>query len=479
MPNIRGMNRYLLAAVLAAFCALSIPVSASAGGYVAPPPKVVAGAGHVCALSDNGTVACWGANAKGQLGVGDTADRPTPTTIAGLSKVVTIGAYGEGTCAVKSDGSAWCWGANDQGQLGIGTTDAEPHPAPVEVPAAKNSYWISGGDAHVCAVRWEEGLTCWGASGAGQLSGNGTKKVKWLAVGGAFTCVLTEKTAAPTCWGANDKGQSTPPVGAKDVYGLEAGGAHACLVSWSAPGVSCWGEGVPDLSAVGSVITMGGSKTRTCAVAHSVIAAKMNESSTASLRCWGAGVGPTPVALEEVAELSTSASSPNQCAIVRGGGLYCWPEGSTEPTQLGGVDLVTKPQHPDGYWIEPTSKLRANGRMSSKLWVVPSAFVYPELACKGVVAAEVFYWKKTRKKKKQAKKSGGDGADYRRVGVRAKSKLRRVGDECTANFSHKIPGRLAAKKRKLKLRAVGFGNGAMSVFETGEYALKDYKKKKK
>lgn len=479
------MNRFLLVAACAALCVLSIPASAFARGNSAPPPKVVAGSGHICALSDNGTVACWGTNSKGQLGTGDTADRGAPTTIAGLSKVVTLGAYGEGTCAIKEDGTAWCWGANDQGQLGTGTPDADPHPAPVEVAAAKNSYWIAGGDAHVCAVNWETGLNCWGASAAGQLGGNGTKKIKWLAVGGAFTCVLTEKGTTPVCWGANDKGQSTPPAGVKDVYAIEAGGAHACMVSWSTPSTTCWGEGTPDLSSIGAVKLMGGSKTRTCAVAHTKlpeVAAKQSESKSAALQCWGAGNPPAAVPLEDVAELSSSSTAATQCAIVRGGALFCWPEGGTEPAQVAGLDLVTKPQYPDGKWIEPTSKLRAKGsswRMSSKLWVVPSAFVYPELACKGTVAADVFYWKKLRKKK-QAKKSGGDGAEYRRVGVRTKSKLRRSGNECTANFSHRIPmGRFAAKKRKLMLRAVGFGNSAMSSFETGEYPLKDYKKKKK
>lgn len=474
------MNRYWLAAACAALCVLSIPASAFARGNVAPPPKVVAGSGHICALSDTGTVACWGANDKGQLGTGDTTERGTPTTIPGLTKVTTIGAYGEGTCAVKDDGTTWCWGANDQGQLGLGTTDSDPHPTPAESPAVKYAYWIAGGDAHVCAVTWETGLNCWGAGGAGQLAGNGTKKIKWLAVGGASTCVLTEKSRGPVCWGANDKGQASPPAGVKDVYAIDAGGAHACMVSWSTPTTTCWGEGVPDLSSIGWVKSMGSSKTSTCAVAHTVISAMQNESKTATLQCWGAGNGPAAVPLEDVAELMSSPTSSNHCAIVRGGALFCWPEGSAEPSQIAGVDLVTRPQYPDGYWIEPTSKLSAKGgklRMKSRLTVVPSAFVYPELACRGTVAAEVFYWKKLRKKKK-AKKSGG--AEYRRVGVRTKSKLRLKGEQCTASFIHKIPkDRFAAKKRKLRLRAVGFGNSAMSVFETGEYALKDFKKKKK
>lgn len=473
------MNRFLLAAASVALLALFAPLSASANGGGAPPPDVVLGASHTCALFDNGTVGCWGGNAKGQLGSGDTADRATPAIVPNLSKVVTIAATAEGTCALKETGAVFCWGANDQGQLGTGTSDADAHPVPTELTNLKGIYWLSGGDAHVCAVSWETGLTCWGAGAAGQLAGNGTKKISSMTTSAAATCVQTEKGGSPACWGA-----IAPPPAVKNVYALEAGAAHACLLSWSVEGVTCWGDGVPDLSSIGSVKTLGASKTRSCAVAHTKpeVAAKVNQSSEATLQCWGAGTAPATVPLEEVADLSSSPSSANQCAIARGGALFCWPEGSNAPAQVAGVDLVTKPQYPAGKWIEPTSKLKAKGsnwRMTSRLYVSPSPFVWAEDACKGVVSAEVFYWKKYKLKKK-AGKSQNDGYEQRRVGVRTKSKLRRSGNECTANFSHRIPmGRFAAKKRKLMLRAVGFGNSAMSSFETGEYPLKDYKKKKK
>ena len=50
---------------------------------------VVAGY-HVCALLSDASVMCWGLNDYGQLGVGDTSNRNTPTAVSGLSNVVQI-----------------------------------------------------------------------------------------------------------------------------------------------------------------------------------------------------------------------------------------------------------------------------------------------------------------------------------------------------------------------------------------------------
>lgn len=93
--------------------------------------KVFAGGGCSAVLTTAGRVFVWGANGRGQLGVGDTFSRNAPVEAAALAPsapgssrhVVSI-AYGpESAYAVLSDGSVWVCGANGSGQLGFVSGD--------------------------------------------------------------------------------------------------------------------------------------------------------------------------------------------------------------------------------------------------------------------------------------------------------------------------------------------------------------------
>ncbi len=103
--------------------------------------QVTAGYSHTCALASDGTVYCWGQNDWGQCGtVGDggNGDVLAPTQVQGLTgKALEVEAGTNHTCALIEGGSVMCWGANDRGQLGQGLIDASldtnPHPTPVTV----------------------------------------------------------------------------------------------------------------------------------------------------------------------------------------------------------------------------------------------------------------------------------------------------------------------------------------------------------
>ncbi|OQB17944.1 MAG: Regulator of chromosome condensation (RCC1) repeat protein [Parcubacteria group bacterium ADurb.Bin192] len=95
--------------------------------------------GHACAIKQDGTLWCWGANYYGQLGDGTTTVRSTPVPVTTLGNQVaslSLGGgndtYGGGhSCAIKLDGSLWCWGSNFYGMLGDGTEFSQSIPIPV------------------------------------------------------------------------------------------------------------------------------------------------------------------------------------------------------------------------------------------------------------------------------------------------------------------------------------------------------------
>ena len=90
------------------------------------------GTSHACAILDDDTVKCWGKNDSGQLGLGDTQNRgdqaremgdALPTVDLGTGRTAkNINAGHSNTCVVLDDDTLKCWGDNAHGQLGLGDT---------------------------------------------------------------------------------------------------------------------------------------------------------------------------------------------------------------------------------------------------------------------------------------------------------------------------------------------------------------------
>lgn len=83
---------------------------------------VAAGGAHSVVLLTDGTVATFGANGFGQLGLGDIVDRTTPYAAASLGAAVpgSITAGSDHTLAIWPDGTVRAWGNGSYGQLGDG-----------------------------------------------------------------------------------------------------------------------------------------------------------------------------------------------------------------------------------------------------------------------------------------------------------------------------------------------------------------------
>lgn len=97
--------------------------------------SVSAGYVHSCARRSNGSVWCWGNNDFGQLGDGSTTSRPTAAAVPGVTTASSgLAAGGVYSCARLTSGAAQCWGYNAFGQLGVGNTSDSSVPVTVLSP---------------------------------------------------------------------------------------------------------------------------------------------------------------------------------------------------------------------------------------------------------------------------------------------------------------------------------------------------------
>lgn len=143
------------------------PVTGLAGAVA-----IDAGNGHVCVLTGDGSVLCWGSNDARQIGAAALgAEFAVPTPVQSLAGVVEVSTGNSHTCARLADGTARCWGENAQAQLGIGAIGSDVA-MPTAVAGLADVVSISAGEETSCAVRATGATVCWGYAAMGLL-GNG------------------------------------------------------------------------------------------------------------------------------------------------------------------------------------------------------------------------------------------------------------------------------------------------------------------
>jgi len=289
---------------------------------------LTAGEAHVCGLQSDGTLWCWGENARAELGIGTMMLENEPRRVGMASDWAEVRARGQHTCARKMDGSWWCWGDNEFGQLGLGDTTRRATP---EVLPGGPWASVALGRKHTCGIGVDASLWCWGLNELGQL-GLGTYSATdfrsipervgtdadWLdATGGESHTCGRRAGGTAYCWGRNNAGQlghgdtasvyASPQRVVSDRSWLElsAGEDHTCgriddTTLW------CWGD-----NALGQVGTGGA----------------VEESSPAQI---GSAAGWAGIGLGEK----------HSCAVRDDGALHCW--GQNNHGQLGVGDTADR-----------------------------------------------------------------------------------------------------------------------------------------
>ncbi len=119
-----------------------------------------------CALLQDGTVTCWGADNAGQLGRGangGVGDSAKAERVAGLSGIVSI----DHNCALDGSGNAYCWGRGPFLRSATVATTTERLAVKLPIPAAKK---IALGVATGCALTTDGRVLCWGSNVNGQIA---------------------------------------------------------------------------------------------------------------------------------------------------------------------------------------------------------------------------------------------------------------------------------------------------------------------
>ena len=124
------------------------------------------------AIKTDGTLWTWGKNYSGGLGLGDTTSRSSPVQVGALTtwSIAKSGAmFG---VAIKTDGTLWTWGRNEYGMLGLGDTTARS--SPVQVGSLTNWLKVSAGQYSTAAIKTNGTLWTWGGNASVGGLGLGT-----------------------------------------------------------------------------------------------------------------------------------------------------------------------------------------------------------------------------------------------------------------------------------------------------------------
>ncbi|XP_040093813.1 E3 ISG15--protein ligase HERC5 isoform X2 [Oryx dammah] len=140
--------------------------------------QITCGDYHSLALSKGGELFAWGQNLDGQLGVGRIfASTSTPEIVENLSGVplVQISAGEAHSMALSMSGNVYSWGRNDCGQLGLGHTYNKDSPSYIEALDDQKVEFLACGGSHTALLTKSGLVFTFGDGKYGQLGHNSTQ----------------------------------------------------------------------------------------------------------------------------------------------------------------------------------------------------------------------------------------------------------------------------------------------------------------
>ncbi len=292
------------------------------------------------------TVAATGAAPSGALRIQDGGKTiATETLVGGPLVYAALHAGRAFACALLDDDTVQCWGRNSSGQLGDGTNDGRLTPGAVTgLSGPVTDLALGSGSSHACALIDDGTVQCWGNNFRGQL-GDGT----------------TEERPIPV---------SVTGLGGTAIA-IDAGDRHSCAILQGGS-VQCWGEnnkgqlgdgGTTDSAAPVTVAGLSGPATalapgqeHTCALIQGGTVQCWGNGSSGRLGNGGTADSLTPVSVSSLSGTVTAIASGSfhTCALIDGGAMQCWGRGTfgqigngstnfnnTTPQTVSGISTAT------------------------------------------------------------------------------------------------------------------------------------------
>lgn len=237
----------------------------------------------------------------------------------------TISAGRAHLCGLREDGSVVCWGDDAVGQ-------ASP-------PAGLRAQMISAGNQHSCALDLDGQVVCWGSDSSGQIGVNSHLVVlTTLSAGSNVSCGLLPDDGGAYCWGRG-VGRFAPQPPGLQLRTIATGFSHACALNADgAPlcfGPDDDGETSPPPGLRLTAITAGGGFT--CA---------LDEEGAAV--CWGVDSEGQSSPPGDLRFTVIDAGLNHTCGLTIDGEVACWGDGmvgQTDPPASvavgGGADPTT------------------------------------------------------------------------------------------------------------------------------------------
>ena len=249
--------------------------------------------------TDAGKFRCWGTTTfedrVGKLTV-HWDDDDKNTILA--SKFIDIALSSNRACGILDDGddagTIRCWGQGEDDHI------------IANIPSGQFRA-VSGGLAHMCALKSDKKIVCWGTPG--DATDRGQQTVPTDLQNATFSYLFSSNDL--TC-GILD-GQNNQTEGAMRCWGEESDTHHPIQHKSGATVAYEDRDPLPNLAT--EVDAMDGGRYTTCAKT-------INDDDTNDVRCWGNG---TVYLYPKIANIKTfSAGTNNTCAVLSDGKVKCW-----------------------------------------------------------------------------------------------------------------------------------------------------------